>query len=46
VGAKLFKTAIVMISDIGIGLAESLGNLSEGISLEEVQLQRRLLIFG
>jgi len=30
--AEFFKTTVVMISDVGVGLAQLLSNLGEGIS--------------
>ena len=37
VAAELFKPSIMMISDVGVGLAQFLGNLCERVTLEEVK---------
>ena len=42
--AELFKTSIVMVSNIGIGLTQLLGDLGEGVALKEMQPQRFSLI--
>jgi hypothetical protein len=44
VSAELFKTTIVMISDVGVGLPQLLGNLSERVALKEVKPERLSLI--
>lgn len=44
--AELFKTSIVMVSDIGIGLSQLLGDLDEGVALKEMQPQRFSLILS
>ncbi len=42
--SKLFKASIVMISDVGVGLTQLLGNLCECVAFKEVQLQRVALV--
>src|SRR5580700_8266724 len=44
VPAKLFNTTIVVISDVGVGLAQLLGNLGERVTFKEVQPERVSLI--
>ena len=42
--AQLLKTSIVMISNVGEGLAQFLSNLGECVALEEMQPERLPLI--
>ena len=44
--AELLKTSIVMVPDIGIGLAQLVGDLGEGVALKEMQPQRFSLILS
>src|ERR1700746_1090785 len=42
--AEFLETSIVMISDVGVGLTQLLGNLCERVDFKEVQLKRLSLI--
>ena len=42
--AEFLETSIVMISDVGVGLTQLLGNLCERVAFKEVQLKRLSLI--
>src|SRR5258708_38076593 len=44
VPAELFKPSIMMISDVGVGLAQLLGNLSECVAFKKVKSERLSLI--
>src|SRR5579885_1237556 len=44
--AELLQTSIVVVSDVGGGLAKSFGDLRERQSLKEMQRQRLPLLFG
>src|SRR5579883_1400281 len=43
--AELFQTSIVVVSDVGVGLAKPFGDLRERQSLKEMQRQRLPLLF-
>ena len=38
--AELLKTSVVVVSDIGIGLAQPLGDLRERVSLKKMEFDR------
>lgn len=44
--SKLFKPSIVMISNVGEGLTQPLGNLSERVAFKEVEPERLFLVLG
>src|ERR1700730_5637063 len=44
--AELFKTSIVMIPDVRVGLTQLLSDLCERIAFEKVQPERLSLILG
>ena len=44
VSAELFETTIMMISHVGVGLAQLLGNLCERVAFKEVEPERLSLI--
>src|SRR5579885_2574993 len=43
--AELFKTSVVVVSNVGVGLAKPLGDLRERQPLKEMQPQRLPLLF-
>jgi hypothetical protein len=44
--AELFKTSIMVIPDVGVGLAQLLSDLCERVALKEVQAECLSLILG
>jgi hypothetical protein len=43
---ELLKAAIVMVSDVGIGLAQLFGNFGECVAFEKMQPKRLFLLKG